>query len=65
MFMSIREHFANVHVHITSQMYVHEQFTKYHELFVKVRKLGGNFFAAYRKNSRALFSESTLCVVFQ
>ena len=43
MFMNIREHFANVHVHITSRMYVHEQFTKYHELFAKVRELGGNF----------------------
>ena len=43
-FMNIREHFANVHVHITSRPYVHEQFTKYHELFVKVRELGGNFF---------------------
>ena len=36
--------FANVRVHITSRMYVHEQFTKYHELFAKVHELGGNFF---------------------
>ena len=43
MFMSIREYFANIHVDITSQMYVHEQFTKYHELLVKVCELGGIF----------------------
>ena len=44
MFMNICEHFTNVHVHITSRAYGHEQFMKYHELFAKVRELGGNFF---------------------
>ena len=43
-FMNIREHFANVHMHITSRMSVHEQFTKYYELLAKVCDLGGNFF---------------------
>ena len=43
MFMNIPKHFANVHVHITLQTYVHEQFTKYRELLAKVRELGGIF----------------------
>ena len=43
MFMNIHEYFANVHVHITSQAYGHEQFTKYHELLAKVCELGGIF----------------------
>ena len=47
MFMNIREHFANVHMHITSRTYVHEQFMKYRELLTKVRELGGIFFATY------------------
>ena len=44
MFINIREHFANVHVHITLRTYVHKQFTKYRELLANlVRKLGGIF----------------------
>ena len=43
MFKNIHKHFANVHLYITSRTYVHEQFTKYHELFAKVCELDGNF----------------------
>ena len=43
MFTNICKHFANVHLHLQYITYVHEQFTKYHKLLLKVHELGGNF----------------------